>query len=153
MNKNKNQYTATITGGGFFYEETDALLPLLQSPYRIALLKDEKANNRLLKHRMDTYTTERVRSNYLLHYIEFLQNQIGDFESPAAALTTAENRKLTNLRKSLDECQEYHERFQVIAEQAIDFDLDDGVIVNYAKFGDVLMKIKQLIINNLYFLS
>ncbi len=153
MNKNKNQYTATITGGGFLYEETDALLPLLQSPYRIALLKDEKANNRLLKHRMDTYTTERVRSNYLLHYIEFLQNQIGDLESPAAALTTTENRKLTNLRKSLDECQEYHEFLQVIAEQAIDFDLDDGVIVNYAKFGDVLMKIKQLIINNLYFLS
>ncbi len=93
-------------------------------------------------HRMDPYTAERVRSNYLLPYIEYLQNQIGDLESRAAALTTAENRKLTNLRKALDECQEYHERLQVVAEQAIGFDLDDGVVVNYAKFGDVLMKIK-----------
>jgi len=93
-------------------------------------------------HRMDPYTAERVRSNYLLPYIEYLQNQIGDLESRAAALTTAENRKLTNLRKALDECQEYHERLQVIAEQAIGFDLDDGVLVNYAKFGDVLAKIK-----------
>ena len=93
-------------------------------------------------HRMDPYTAERVRSNYLLPYIEYLQNQIGDLESRAAALTTAENRKLSNLRKALDECQEYHERLQVVAEQAIGFDLDDGVVVNYAKFGDVLMKIK-----------
>ena len=93
-------------------------------------------------HRMDPYTAERVRSNYLLPYIEYLQNQIGDLESRAATLTTAENRKLTNLRKALDECQEYHERLQVVAEQVIGFDLDDGVVVNYAKFGDVLMKIK-----------
>ena len=41
-----------------------------------------------------------------------------------------------------DRCQEYHERLQVVAEQAIAFDLDDGVVVNYAKFGDVLQKIK-----------
>ena len=93
-------------------------------------------------HRMDPYTAERVRSNYLLPYIEYLQNQIGDLEIRAAALTTAENRKLTNLRKALDECQEYHERLQVVAEQAIGFDLDDGVLANYAKFGDVLAKIK-----------
>ena len=34
------------------------------------------------------------------------------------------------------------ERLQVVAEQAISFDLDDGVVVNYAKFGDILQKIK-----------
>lgn len=44
--------------------------------------------------------------------------------------------------KQLDECREYHERLQVVAEQAISFDLDDGVVVNYAKFGDILQKIK-----------
>ena len=93
-------------------------------------------------HRMNAYTAERVRSNYLLPYIEYLQNQIGDLESRAVSLTTAENRKLANLRKALDECQEYHERLQVVAEQAIGFDLDDGVVVNYAKFGDILAKIK-----------
>ena len=93
-------------------------------------------------HRMDAYTAERVRSNYLLPYIEFLQNQIGELENRASTLSTAENRKLQNFQKALEECREYHERLQVIAEQAIAFDLDDGVVVNYAKFGDVLAKIK-----------
>ena len=93
-------------------------------------------------HRMNAYTAERVRSNYLLPYIEFLQNQIGELENRRATLSTAENRKLQNFQKALDECREYHERLQVVAEQAIAFDLDDGVIVNYAKFGDVLAKIK-----------
>ena len=93
-------------------------------------------------HRMDAYTAERVRNNYLLPYIEYLQNQIADLEKRASSLSTAENRKLQNLQKILDECREYHERLQVIAEQAIAFDLDDGVVVNYAKFGDILAKIK-----------
>ena len=93
-------------------------------------------------HRMNAYTAERVRSNYLLPYIEYLQNQIGDMENRRASLSTAENRKLQNFQKALDECREYHERLQVVAEQAIAFDLDDGVVVNYAKYGDVLAKIK-----------
>ena len=93
-------------------------------------------------HRMNAYTAERVRSNYLLPYIEFLQNQIGELENRRATLSTAENRKLQNFQKALEECREYHERLQVVAEQAIAFDLDDGVVVNYAKFGDVLAKIK-----------
>jgi hypothetical protein len=93
-------------------------------------------------HRMNAYTAERVRSNYLLPYIEYLQNQIADLENRRASLSTAENRKLQTFQKALDECREYHERLQVVAEQAIAFDLDDGIIVNYAKFGDVLAKIK-----------
>lgn len=93
-------------------------------------------------HRMNAYTAERVRSNYLLPYIEFLQNQIGELENRRATLSTAENRKLQNFQKALDECREYHERLQVVAEQAIAFDLDDGVVVNYAKYSDVLAKIK-----------
>ncbi len=93
-------------------------------------------------HRMNAYTVERVRTNYLLPYIEFLQNQVGELENRRATLSTAENRKLQNFQKALDECREYHERLQVVAEQAIAFDLDDGVVVNYAKFGDVLGKIK-----------
>jgi hypothetical protein len=93
-------------------------------------------------HRMNAYTAERVRSNYLLPYIEFLQNQIGELENRRATLSTTDNRKLQNFQKALEECREYHERLQVVAEQAIAFDLDDGVVVNYAKFGDVLAKIK-----------
>ena len=93
-------------------------------------------------HRMDAYTAERVRSKYLLPYIEYLNNKIADLESRAAQLSVGESRKLDALRKAHTECVEYHERLQVIAEQAIAFDLDDGVVVNYAKFGDVLAKLK-----------
>lgn len=44
--------------------------------------------------------------------------------------------------KNFRECREYHDRLHVIADQQINFDLDDGVVVNYAKFGDVLQKLK-----------
>lgn len=47
--KKNSPYTAAITGGGFLFTETNALLPLLQSPDRTALLKDERVNNRLLQ--------------------------------------------------------------------------------------------------------
>ncbi len=93
-------------------------------------------------HRMDAYTAERVRSKYLLPYIEYLNNKIADLESRAAQLSVGESRKLDALRKAHTECVKYHERLQVVAEQAIAFDLDDGVVVNYAKFGDVLAKLK-----------
>lgn len=93
-------------------------------------------------HRMTPYTAERVRSKYLLPFIEHLQAKANEMESRASSLTTAENRQLAALNKQLEECQEYHERLQVVAEHQIGFDLDDGVVVNYAKFGDVLAKIK-----------
>jgi hypothetical protein len=54
MNKNNSPYTAAITGGGFLFEETNILLPLLQSNDRESLLKDEKINNRLLKMNAET---------------------------------------------------------------------------------------------------
>ena len=49
MNNNNSPYTAAITGGEILFTETNALLPLLQSADREALLKDEKLNNRLLQ--------------------------------------------------------------------------------------------------------
>ena len=54
MSINNSPYTAAITGGGFLFEETNILLPLLQSDDRQALLKDEKLNNRLLKMNAET---------------------------------------------------------------------------------------------------
>ena len=89
-------------------------------------------------HRMNAYTAERVRSKYLLPYIEHLEAEIDKLDARRAELSTKETKQLQALQKQLDECREYHERLQVVAEQAISFDLDDGVVVNYAKFGDVL---------------
>lgn len=48
MRKGNSPYSAAITGGGFLFEETDALLPLLTSPDRESLVKDELVNNRIL---------------------------------------------------------------------------------------------------------
>ena len=49
MKTNESPYSAAITGGGFLFEETNVLLPLLLSDDRESRLKDEKINNRLLR--------------------------------------------------------------------------------------------------------
>ena len=48
MKRIQSPYTAAITGGGFLFEETNLLLPLLQSDNRDVLLKDEAGNNRIV---------------------------------------------------------------------------------------------------------
>ena len=59
-----------------------------------------------------------------------------------ANLTAQERRELDKIGKQIDECREYHDRLHEVSDQQIAFDLDDGVVVNYAKFGNVLAKIK-----------
>lgn len=93
-------------------------------------------------HRMDRYTAEMIRNKYLLPHIESQRVAIADLEQRMAVLTTAERKKLEKLRKEHEECIEYHERLHAKADEQIGFDLDDGVVVNYAKFGDVLAKLK-----------
>ena len=92
-------------------------------------------------HRMDAYTAERIRSKYLLPHIEWLVGKAQEFDD-APTLTTPERKQLDSLRKQIAECREYHDRLHVVADRQIAFDLDDGVLVNYAKFGDVLSKLK-----------
>ena len=93
-------------------------------------------------HRMNAYTAERIRTKYLLPHIEWLLQKQSEMEENAANLSTAERKKLDSIHKQIDECREYHDRLHVVADEQIAFDLDDGVVVNYAKFGDVLAKLK-----------
>lgn len=93
-------------------------------------------------HRMDAYTVERVRSKYLLPHMDWLTHRINELRANDAMLTTAQRKTAELLEKELSECREYHERLHYVADQQISFDLDDGVVVNYAKFGDILSKIK-----------
>ena len=93
-------------------------------------------------HRMDAYTVERVRSKYLLPHMDWLTHRINELRANDAMLTTAQRKTAELLEKELSECREYHERLHYVADQQISFDLDDGVVVNYAKFGDILAKIK-----------
>ena len=93
-------------------------------------------------HRMDAYTAERIRTKYLLPHIEWLIQKQNEMETNAANLNSQERKQLDNIVKQIGECREYHDRLHVIADEQIGFDLDDGVVVNYAKFGEVLAKIK-----------
>lgn len=93
-------------------------------------------------HRMNAYTAERVRTKYLLPHIEWLMTKQAEMQANAANLSARERKELDNIGKQIDECREYHDRLHEVADQQIAFDLDDGVLVNYAKFGDVLAKLK-----------
>ena len=93
-------------------------------------------------HRMNKYTVENIRNKYLLPHIDYLRQELSSLDSRITALTTLERKQYQKLQKDLDECMEYHDRLHSVADQQIDFDLDDGVVVNYAKFGDVLAKLK-----------
>lgn len=93
-------------------------------------------------HRMNPYTAEFIRTKYLLPHIEWLVNKQNEMQENYTSLSSSERKELDSIVKQIAECREYHDRLHVIADQQIDFDLDDGVIVNYAKFGDVLGKLK-----------
>ena len=93
-------------------------------------------------HRMTPYTAEQVRSRYLLKYMDWLRAEAQRLEIRQADLSTKERKRLDRLRADLTECDEYHERLQVVAESEIRFDLDDGIPHNHALFGDVVVKLK-----------
>jgi len=93
-------------------------------------------------HRMNAYTAERIRTKYLLPHIEWLVQQQTEMEANAANLNARERKQLDSITRRIAECREYHDRLHTVADEQIAFDLDDGVVVNYAKFGDVLAKLK-----------
>lgn len=93
-------------------------------------------------HRMNAYTAERIRTKYLLPHIEWLVQKQSEMEANAANLNARERKQLDSITRQIAECREYHDCLHTVADEQIAFDLDDGVVVNYAKFGDVLMKLK-----------
>lgn len=93
-------------------------------------------------HRMTRHTAEQVRQKYLLPYIDRMKGRADEIQAKGAGATAAERRQLKNFTASIVECEEYHTRLHTIADQQIAFNLDDGVVRNYALFGDVLSKIK-----------
>ena len=93
-------------------------------------------------HRMNAYTAERIRTKYLLPHIEWLLQKQTEMEANAANLNARERKQLDSITRQIAECREYHDRLHTVADEQIAFDLDDGVVVNYGKFGDVLRSIK-----------
>lgn len=93
-------------------------------------------------HRMNEFTVEKIRANYLLEHLKYLKSEISQKEANASSLSTAEAKQLDKLRADLLECEQYDMALKNIADQQIKFDLDDGVANNYELFESVVAKIK-----------
>lgn len=97
-------------------------------------------------HRYQPDTIARIRTDYVHEQQSRYRTAIADMENRIANASTGErmklNKALTKLKDQDDELRSYEEKIHHLADQMITIDLDDGVKVNYAKFQDVLAKIK-----------
>lgn len=97
-------------------------------------------------HRYQPDTIARMRTDYVHEQQARYRTAIADLEQRIASVSTSERVKLSKRLKTLQEqaaeIQGYEEKIHHLADQYISIDLDDGVKVNYAKFQDVLAKIK-----------
>ena len=97
-------------------------------------------------HRYQPDTIARIRTDYVHEQQSRYRTAIADLESRIASASTAErvklNKQLKKLQEQDTELRTYEEKIHHLADQMISIDLDDGVKVNYAKFQDVLGKIK-----------
>ena len=97
-------------------------------------------------HRYQPDTIARIRTDYVHEQQSRYRTAIADLESRIASASTAErvklNKQLKKLQEQDTELRTYEEKIHHLADQMIPIDLDDGVKVNYAKFQDVLGKIK-----------
>lgn len=97
-------------------------------------------------HRYQPDTIARIRTDYVHEQQSRYRTAIADMENRIAVASTSErvklNKALNRLKDQDTELRTYEEKIHHLADQMIAIDLDDGVKVNYAKFQDVLAKIK-----------
>ena len=90
-----------------------------------------------------------MRAEYVLPLTGKMQARIESLQADvrAAASTAARtklNKQLEALRKQQLELLAYDEKLRHHADMRISLDLDDGVKVNYGKFGDLLAEVKAV---------
>jgi hypothetical protein len=100
-------------------------------------------------HRYNAGTLSRMRMEYVVPLQSRMQSRIDSLEQDIhAATSSAETKRLQKQRdkltKQLDELRHYDETLRHFADQRITLDLDDGVKVNYGKFGDLLAEVKAV---------
>ena len=98
---------------------------------------------------MHRYTPDmlaRIRTDYVHETQERYRTQIANLEDQLQGAAKGQavklQKQLKKLSEQLRECSEFEEKVHHLADRMIEIDLDDGVKVNYAKFQDVLAKIK-----------
>lgn len=100
-------------------------------------------------HRYHEGTLARMRAEYVVPLTGKIQARI-DFlqkDAESAASTSARNKinkEIEKLRKQHVELLAYDEKLRHYADMRIKLDLDDGVKVNYGKFGDLLADVKAV---------
>jgi len=100
-------------------------------------------------HRYQEGTLSRMRTEYVIPLQGMIASRIehlaGDI---AAATSTAPHKKLEKDRETLlkqqAELHAYDEKLRHHADKKIALDLDDGVKVNYGKFGDLLAEVNAV---------
>ena len=100
-------------------------------------------------HRYHEGTLARMRAEYVVPLTGKIQSRIDMLEKDAAAAaSTAARNKLAKevekLKKKHVELLAYDEQLRHHADMRITLDLDDGVKVNYGKFGNLLAEVKAV---------
>ncbi|MBR6617433.1 MAG: hypothetical protein IKL00_06125 [Oscillospiraceae bacterium] len=97
-------------------------------------------------HRWERTTVATVRTDYVHELQERYRTQLSLLEEQMQSAAASEHVKLKKrqekLNAQLTELTVYEEKVHHIADMMIDIDFDDGVKVNYAKFQEILEKIK-----------
>jgi hypothetical protein len=100
-------------------------------------------------HRYNEGTLARMRTEYVIPLQGKIRHRIDQLAGDiTAATSTSHRKKLEKERESLvkqaTELAAFDEKLRHCADQRIALDLDDGVKVNYAKFGDLLAEVKAV---------
>lgn len=97
-------------------------------------------------HRYQPDLLARMRTDYVHEQQERYRTQLTMMEDAARAASPSErvqiNKQIAKIKDQSLEIGQFEEKIHHLADQMIAIDLDDGVKVNYAKFQDVLEKIK-----------
>jgi type II restriction/modification system DNA methylase subunit YeeA len=104
-------------------------------------------------HRYNEGTLARMRTVYVTPLMGKLQQRMVDLEddigrSSSSADKTRMTREKDKLAKQVVELRAFDEELRHLADQRITFDLDDGVKVNYGRFGNLLASKDKVIPKN-----
>lgn len=105
--------------------------------------KPEKSAFKVLAymHRMDKFTVQQIQRDYLYPHQDHIKSKLQKLKENEANLSREEQRELEKLQSWELELRDYNEVLKDLANRQIEFDLDDGVSVNYEKFESAVAKI------------
>lgn len=99
-------------------------------------------------HRYNDATLARMRTEYVVPLLARYQANIDrlneQVDSASGGEATRIKRERDNLSKKFNELRSFDDRLRHYADMRISIDLDDGVKVNYGKFGDLLADVKAI---------